>query len=92
MDVIADGYAAIITPSVIDEAPVGHGHTGSTAFNVLWTAMHTPVVNVPGFKGPHGLPVGLSVVTSRYRDQYLLRVCREVGKVFEAEGGWKNTL
>jgi Asp-tRNA(Asn)/Glu-tRNA(Gln) amidotransferase A subunit family amidase len=92
MDAIADEYAAIISPSVIDEAPVGHDNTGSTAFNVLWTAMHTPVVNVSGFKGPNGLPVGLSVVASRYRDQYLLRVCREVGNVFEAEGGWKSTL
>jgi Asp-tRNA(Asn)/Glu-tRNA(Gln) amidotransferase A subunit family amidase len=92
MDALADRYAAIIAPSVLDEAPVGHDNTGSAAFNVLWTAMHTPVVNVPGFKGQNGLPVGLSIVASRYRDQYLLRVCKEVGKIFEAGGGWKSAL
>lgn len=92
VDALADKYAAIMAPSVIDEAPVGHGNTGSAAFCGPWTAMHMPVVNVPGFKGENGLPIGLSVVTSRYRDQHLLRVCREVGKIFEAEGGWRSIL
>lgn len=89
MDALADKYAAIIAPSTVDEAPVGHENTGDAAFCGSWTAMHMPVVNIPGFKGENGLPVGLSVVSSRYRDQHLLRVCREVGKIFEAEGGWK---
>jgi Asp-tRNA(Asn)/Glu-tRNA(Gln) amidotransferase A subunit family amidase len=91
-DALADKYAAIIGPSAIDEAPVGHGNTGSAAFCGPWTAMHMPVVNIPGFKGENGMPIGLSVISSRYRDQHLLRVCREVGKVFEAEGGWKRDL
>lgn len=92
LDALADKYAAIIAPSAIDEAPVGHGNTGSAAFCGPWTAMHMPVVNVPGFKGENGLPVGVSVLSSRYRDQHLLRVCREVGKIFEAEGGWKREV
>ena len=90
LDALADKYAAIIAPSVIDEAPVGHGNTGDAAFCGPWTAMHMPVVNLPGFKGEHGMPIGLSAVASRYRDQHLLRVCREVGKIFESEGGWKR--
>lgn len=91
-DALADKYAAIIGPSALDEAPVGHANTGSAAFCGPWTAMHMPVVNIPGFKGENGMPIGLSVISSRYRDQHLLRVCREVGKVFEAEGGWKRDL
>jgi Asp-tRNA(Asn)/Glu-tRNA(Gln) amidotransferase A subunit family amidase len=92
LDALANQYAAIIAPSVIDEAPVGHGNTGDAAFCGPWTAMHMPVVNVPGFKGEHGMPIGLSVVSSRYRDQHLLRVCREVGKIFESEGGWRREV
>ncbi|KAF1843267.1 Asp-tRNA Asn/Glu-tRNA Gln amidotransferas-like protein subunit A [Cucurbitaria berberidis CBS 394.84] len=92
LDALADRYAAIIAPSVIDEAPIGHGNTGDAAFCGPWTAMHMPVVNIPGFRGENGMPVGLSVVSSRYRDQHLLRVCREVGKIFELEGGWKGEL
>ncbi|KAL1608467.1 hypothetical protein SLS60_003409 [Paraconiothyrium brasiliense] len=88
VDAFASKYAAIIAPSVLDEAPIGLENTGSAAFCGPWTAMHTPVVNVPGFKGENGLPIGLSVVAGRYRDQYLLRVCTEIGRVFESEGGW----
>ncbi|KAF2824148.1 Asp-tRNA Asn/Glu-tRNA Gln amidotransferas-like protein subunit A [Ophiobolus disseminans] len=92
LDSLADKYAAIIAPSVVDEAPVGHGNTGSPAFCGPWTAMHMPVLNLLGFKGENGLPIGLSAVSSRYRDQHLLRVCQEVGKIFESEGGWKREL
>lgn len=90
LDALADKYAAIIAPSAVDEAPVGHGNTGDAAFCGPWTAMHMPVVNMPGFAGENGLPIGLSVVSSRYRDQHLVRVCEQVGKIFEAEGGWKR--
>jgi Asp-tRNA(Asn)/Glu-tRNA(Gln) amidotransferase A subunit family amidase len=90
IDALTSKYAAIIAPSVLDEAPVGLENTGSAVFCSPWTAMHTPVVNIPGFKGENGLPIGLSVVSGRYRDQYLLRVCTEIGKVFESEGGWSR--
>ena len=92
MDRLAEKYAAIIAPSVLDEAPMGHENTGDAAFCGPWTAMHMPVVNVPGFKGENGLPVGVSLISGRYRDQHLLRVCREVGKVFETEGGWERRV
>ncbi|KAH7361311.1 Asp-tRNA Asn/Glu-tRNA Gln amidotransferase-like protein subunit A [Pyrenochaeta sp. MPI-SDFR-AT-0127] len=90
LDALADKYAAIIAPSVIDEAPAGYGNTGDAAFCAQWTAMHMPVINVPGFKGDNGLPVGLSVISSRFRDQHLVRVCKAVGRIFEAEGGWSR--
>ena len=92
IDELAGQYAAIITPSVPDEAPEGIERTGSAAFCSIWTALHVPVVNVPGFQGSNGLPIGLSLVAPRYRDQHLLAVCKEVGKVFGEEGGWKSSL
>ncbi len=36
-DWFAGGYAAIITPSAVDEAPLGLDDMGSPAFNTLWT-------------------------------------------------------
>ncbi|KAI2640997.1 amidase [Xylaria nigripes] len=92
IDDIARKYAAILTPSVIDEAPVGIESTGNPVFNSMWTALHTPVVNIPGFKGPNGMPVGLSLVAPRYYDRHLLAVSKAVGKIFEAEGGWESKL
>jgi Asp-tRNA(Asn)/Glu-tRNA(Gln) amidotransferase A subunit family amidase len=68
MDATANRYAAIIAPSVIDEAPMGYADTGDAAFCESWTAMHMPVVNVPCFKGDNEVPTSLSIVTSRYRD------------------------
>ncbi|KAI8406218.1 hypothetical protein FOFC_13687 [Fusarium oxysporum] len=89
-DLIASQYAAIITPSVPDEAPVGLESTGSHVFCAMWSGLHTPVLNVPGFKGEHDMPVGLSLVAPRYRDRHLLEVGKAVGEIFEAEGGWET--
>jgi Asp-tRNA(Asn)/Glu-tRNA(Gln) amidotransferase A subunit family amidase len=55
-------------------------------------ALHTPVVNIPGFKGEHGMPVGVSLVAPRYHDRHLLAVSQKVGEIFEAEGGWVRDL
>ncbi|KAL3485350.1 amidase signature domain-containing protein [Aspergillus germanicus] len=92
IDEIGGRYAALLTPSVPDEAPVGIRETGSAAFCSMWTALHTPVVNIPGFQGENGLPIGVSLVAPRFRDQHLLTVAKEVGKLFEEEGGWKSGL
>ncbi|EGY20053.1 hypothetical protein VD0002_g4792 [Verticillium dahliae] len=89
VDAMLSKYAAVLVPSVPDEAPEGIEWTGNAAFNVIWTALHTPVVNVPGFKGGRGMPVGVSLVAPRYRDRHLLKVSKKVGEIFEAEGGWK---
>ncbi|KAI0383606.1 glutamyl-tRNA amidotransferase subunit A [Hypomontagnella monticulosa] len=85
IDAIAGRYAAILTPSVVDEAPVGRHSTGSPAFNAIWTALHTPVVNIPGFKGENGMPIGLSLVAPRYHDRHLLAVSKAVGAIFQPE-------
>ncbi|OJJ08862.1 hypothetical protein ASPVEDRAFT_57829 [Aspergillus versicolor CBS 583.65] len=92
IDEIANRYDALLTPSVPDEAPLGLGSTGSAVFNRIWTALHVPVVTVPGFGGENGMPIGLTLVAARYHDQHLLNVAEAVGKVFEEEGGWKSSL
>ncbi|KAI1040148.1 hypothetical protein LB505_012354 [Fusarium chuoi] len=89
-DFIASQYAAVITPSVPDEAPVGLESTGSHIFCAMWSGLHVPVLNVPGFKGDHGMPIGLSLVAPRYRDRHLLEVGKAIGEIFQAEGGWET--
>ena len=54
--------------------------------------LHAPVLNVPGFVGEKGLPVGLTVVGGRYRDLHVLRAGKAIGEAFAAEGGWKSKL
>lgn len=85
IDSITSKYSALVTPSVTDEAPVIEEplrFTGDASFNLMWTVLHTPVLNVPGFLGPNGLPIGLSLVSGRYRDQHLLRCGQAVSEVF----------
>ncbi|KAI7264730.1 amidase signature enzyme [Hortaea werneckii] len=91
-DEIAGKYAAVIIPSVPDEAPEGLENTGSAVFNGWTTALHIPVVNVPGFSGANEMPIGLSLAGTRYGDRALLAVSQEVGKVWELEGGWNSRL
>ena len=50
----------------------------------MWTLLHAPALNVPGFTGENGLPMGLTVVGPRYRDYHVLDVGKRVGKVFGA--------
>lgn len=59
---------------------------------LILQALHTPVVNVPGFKGENGMPIGVSLVAPRYQDRRLLAVSKKVGEIFEAEGGWKPSV
>ncbi|KAF1349203.1 amidase signature enzyme [Lizonia empirigonia] len=92
VDEILSRYAAVLTPSVPDEAPLGIEKTGSAAFCLIWTALHTPVVNIPGFQGKCGMPIGISLVAPRYHDRHLLAVSKRVGEIFEAKGGWKSSI
>ncbi|KAM0266794.1 hypothetical protein ACHAPA_006571 [Fusarium lateritium] len=87
-DKIADEYVAILVPSVIGEAPEGLGNTGDPVFASTWTALHVPVVNIPGFRRENGMPIGVSLVAARLRDRHLLKVSEAVGRIFE--GGWNQ--
>ena len=57
----------------------------------MWTFLHAPVLNVIGFKGENGMPVGLTLVGARYADRGLLHAAKTVGPLFEKEGGWTRS-
>jgi Asp-tRNA(Asn)/Glu-tRNA(Gln) amidotransferase A subunit family amidase len=48
-----------------------------------------PVINIPAFVGENGMPVGISLVGPRYRDQQLLLTSRVISKILMAKGDWK---
>lgn len=88
-DELACKYDVILTPSIVDEPPEGY-NTGDMSFCSTWTIMHCPALNMPGFAGDNGLPIGLTAVAPRFRDRHLLHVAKTVGPIFEREGGWKR--
>ncbi len=51
-------------------------------FNAMWTVLHAPTLNVPGFVGENGMPVGLTVAGGRYTDMEVLRAGKAIGEVF----------
>ncbi len=59
---IFDGVDVLVAPSAVGEAPVGIDATGDPLFNRIWTLLRAPCVHVPCALGPHGLPVGVTVV------------------------------
>ncbi|KAL8287176.1 hypothetical protein RQP46_003628 [Phenoliferia psychrophenolica] len=95
MDKIAGGYTCLITPSVTSEAPITEEpmrYTGDASFQLMWSVLQVPVINVPGFKGPNGMPIGLTLVAPRYHDQALLKAAEAVGKCWASGGGFKSAL
>ena len=62
----------LLTPSVPDEAPEGLTNTGDSTFIRIWTAFHTPAINLPVFTGKKGLPMGLQVIGPVGRDEGML--------------------
>lgn len=39
---------------------------------LIWTLCGLPVINIPAFKGPDGMPFGLQIIGRRYNDYLLL--------------------
>jgi amidase len=55
-------HDVLLTPTVPDEPPPGLENTGDSTFIRIWTALHTPTLSLPVFKGEKGLPMGLQVI------------------------------
>ncbi|KAJ4287989.1 hypothetical protein N0V90_012004 [Kalmusia sp. IMI 367209] len=91
-DDLASKYDAIITPSVPDIAPVGLDWMGDPSFNLLWTGLHMPMINIPAFTGSCGMPIGLSIVAGRFFDQHLLKIAKVLSVPLTDEGDWLATL
>lgn len=70
MDNLLSGYDAIISLSTAGEAPLKNVLENRDPA-LIWTLTHLPVVSVPMFKSPNGLPFGFQLVARKYND-YLL--------------------
>jgi Asp-tRNA(Asn)/Glu-tRNA(Gln) amidotransferase A subunit family amidase len=76
LDITFGDFDVLLVPSAPGEAPQGLTTTGSSVFNQVWTALHTPAVTVPVFTGPAGLPMGAQLVGS-YGADYTTLACAE---------------
>jgi Asp-tRNA(Asn)/Glu-tRNA(Gln) amidotransferase A subunit family amidase len=81
-DALAGAFDAVVTPSTVGTAPEGLTQTGALTFNAMWTLLHTPCVNVPGFTGKSGMPVGVTVTAPRFADRKVMAAAEACGTVF----------
>jgi len=58
----------------------------------MWTILQVPCLNIPGFAGENGLPIGLTLLGPRYRDLHVLDAGRKIGEIFEAKGGFASKI
>ncbi|MGI9614914.1 MAG: amidase [Acidimicrobiales bacterium] len=68
---------ALLTPSAPGEAPT-MATTGDSVFNRIWTALGVPCLHLPAGTGPNGLPVGVQLTGTEWRDDDLLAVGTQV--------------
>lgn len=81
-------FDLLLTASAPGEAPLGLANTGEAMFNRLCSGLHVPCLNLPGFAGPNGLPVGVQVIGAIDEDLRLLRAAKWIaGRIGEAGSG-----
>jgi Asp-tRNA(Asn)/Glu-tRNA(Gln) amidotransferase A subunit family amidase len=68
----------LLTFSAPGAAPKGQAYTGDARFNLLWTLMGVPCVNVPAIVADGGLPVGVQVIARFGNDAGVLEAARFV--------------
>jgi amidase len=75
---VFEKYDVLLVPCVPGEAPKGLGGTGDPSMQSIWTALHTPTMTLPSYRGPNNLPVGIQLVAQRYDDDRLFASARWV--------------
>lgn len=71
MDRFFREHDILLSLSTAGEAPLRHVSEPPDPA-LIWTACHLPVVSVPKFISPRGLPFGVQIVARRYNDPQLL--------------------
>ena len=68
----------LLTPVAVGGAPEGLLATVNPVFNIDWTALGVPALNVPVFHDRSGLPVGVQLIGAFRRDRHLLTAARAI--------------
>jgi Asp-tRNA(Asn)/Glu-tRNA(Gln) amidotransferase A subunit family amidase len=80
MDSFFKDYDIIISLSTAGEAPPREV-TELPDPALMWTLTHLPVVSVPIFHSPSGMPFGIQIVARKYNDYLLFSFLDELGKL-----------
>ena len=81
-DLCFGDFDAIICPSTPGIAPLGY-ETGLPIFQVAWTLLGVPCLNLPVATGPHNMPVGVQLIGKRHHDADLLALGNRLMENFQ---------
>ena len=70
-----------ISPPAIGPAPKGLDSTGDPVMCLPWTQIGFPAINIPAGKNQNGLPMGLQVIGTWYKDEALLTWAEDIENV-----------
>lgn len=70
-DILLKKVDVLVTLSSGSDAPVQESDAPRDTC-LVWTLCHLPVVHIPAFVSPDGLPFGVSIIARKYRDYTLL--------------------
>jgi Asp-tRNA(Asn)/Glu-tRNA(Gln) amidotransferase A subunit family amidase len=84
-------FDVLLTASAPGEAPP-IDTTGDAMFNRWSSGLHVPCVNLPGFTGPKGLPVGVQVIGALNDDARLLRAAKWIAAHIGDQIGASHSL
>jgi amidase len=71
LDALMGDIDVLLTPAAFGEAPIGTLAFAGVPLYQLWTTLHVPVLSIPVFKGPAGMPIGAQLVAKRHDDRKL---------------------
>lgn len=71
-DASRSGIDCWICPSARGAAPLGYQDTGDGSMTSLWSYAGFPALSLPVFDGPGGMPIGIQLVATPGRDEFLL--------------------
>ncbi|SMG26494.1 amidase [Paraburkholderia susongensis] len=74
---------AVLTLAAPGEAPAGLDATGDPVLSRSWTLLGLPCVNVPGLRGPNGLPIGLQLIGKPLQERRLLAIAKLLNRLIE---------
>lgn len=80
-----DQFDVLLAPSAVGEAPAGLASTGDPIFSRMWTLLGNPCVNVPVGVGPLGLPLGVTVIGPRWRDDVALSAAARLEQAVDVQ-------
>ena len=85
MQVLAEKYDVLLTPSTPTPSLADVTNTGNTRFQGPWTSCGLPTITLPSGLAESGLPLGVQLIAGSYQEERLLSSARWCEQVLDVQ-------